>query len=81
MSNPKPFYARPNSVLLYPDWFLCHFCDTEIHHRNLWAFLIRQPEPNPVRPICKKCAIEHDYDKEEGIQDDPSQTPTSRPTD
>ena len=61
--KPKPFYARDNSGLLYPDWFFCHFCDTEAHHRDIWAFLIRQPQPNPVRPICKKCAREHGYDE------------------
>ena len=63
--KPKPFYARERSPLLYPDWFHCHFCDTDTHHRDIWAFLIRQPKPNPVRPICKKCAIEHGYDEEQ----------------
>ena len=56
----KPFYARDNSGLLYPDWFLCHFCDQEVHHRDLWAILIRQPEPNLIRPKCQNC-----YEKEQ----------------
>ena len=61
----KPFYAPGRGRLLYPDWFFCHFCDTETQHKNLWAFLIRERPPNPVSPICKSCAKEHGYDEKE----------------
>ena len=77
----KRFYSR-QGILLYPDWFLCHFCDQEFPHDEIWAFLVgsRAYPGQDVSPICNECQKKKENDFE-GVDWDERHTSTGQSRD